>query len=117
MPIFNRVGITVCNSAYEKETTMDMTKFWILVELMLNGFNYDEKEAFIGFLKQHLVDKNLPALEHRITYSFKFWELFDGGHRLLAIKELREQNAPWMTLRLAVDIYDGLQQAKQYSKP
>jgi hypothetical protein len=115
MPIFNRVGITVCNSAYEKENIMNMDRFWVLVELMLNGFHYnaDDKEAFIGFLKQHLVDKNLPSLDHRITYSLKFWELFNGGHRLLAVKELRETNAPWLTLRLAVDIYDGLLQAKR----
>jgi hypothetical protein len=92
---------------------MNMHRFWILLELMLHGFNYDEKEAFISFLKQHLVGKNLPTLDLRITYNPKFWELFNDGHRLLAIKELRETNAPWMTLRLAVDIYDGLMQAKR----
>lgn len=94
---------------------MNMDRFWILVELMLNGFNYDEKEAFIGFLRQHLTEKD-PNPPH-IHFGDKFWEYFDGDHKIYAVKELRENNAPWMTLRLAIDIYHGLRDARLRHTP
>jgi len=94
---------------------MDMNRFWVLVELMLHGFNYDEKEAFIGFLRQHLTEKD-PNPPH-IHFGDKFWEYFDGNHKIYAVKELRENNSPWMTLRLAIDIYHGLRDARLRHTP
>lgn len=93
---------------------MDTNRFWILLELMLHNFNYDEKEAFIGFLRQHLTEKDLnpPHLHYHIKFGDKFWEYFDGNHKIYAVKELRGDNAPWMTLRLAIDIYHGLRDAR-----
>jgi hypothetical protein len=94
-----------------------MTKgqIWLVLELMLGRYtSIAERDAIISFLKQNLQERT--PLTYRIKFGAEFWGEFNANNRLSAVKRLREDNSPWMTLGLAVDIVDGMRDATYDSK-
>jgi hypothetical protein len=93
---------------------MQAEQIWLILNLMLAHMPIEEREAIISFLKENLQSKAAP--NYRLKLTQEFWHHLKDTNRLRAIAQLRDDNAPWMPLGLAVDLVGGMRAAICYSK-